>query len=600
MCEDWLHANHLDAVVPGNDQYSEMVCKTCMEKNEFLYDYSNLAVNIEMGDIDIVSVNGNDSLSYGTANNTLTNGDETEDSVIKDTNNMEMDTNVTQNDSILENPEKEEKEQDSVGKDTNAMETDINGAPNDNLLENSEKDDKEQLTTESNPQNDTENIEKVTENVDEVADNNIEERNETNSETSAKPEIENDQSTSEVTENTTTELNTVAETNTDTSEKVEATETKAFQNKDVEEGDLNENDESLQHVSGDKDDKNSNANETNLENDAPKPNEDNKEVDPEKIDSVNEPESIDDVERQLSDMHKETESENVKASSEAETPMVTTGNALNKEESNETSDVIAADSLKEPTEDKIINNEETHSESTNKDDDESSTTDTTKPDSIETEKSDGMTSTDNINPTDNTNPEDDQNSTKNDNTQNDALELSDNLTKVDEPTIDSPNTIEKRKLNEDSDDTLAKKPKLDSQCLRPRNVKRIHKGATFWPSTFRQKLCTCCECITMYKDLSVLFLIDPEDTVSAYETLGKEKFEGEPSTQYEKGLKALSSLDRIQQINALTEYNKMRDKLLDFLKSFKDKKEVVKEEDIRAFFAGMKPKREPDGVYFCR
>lgn len=159
----------------------------------------------------------------------------------------------------------------------------------------------------------------------------------------------------------------------------------------------------------------------------------------------------------------------------------------------------------------------------------------------------------------------------------------------------------KRKYNEENADVEVKKAKFEEKtCIRPKRVQRIFRGATFWPSEFRQKLCTCNECLTMYKDLRLLFLLDPEDTVTAYETLGKEKIDGTPTTQYEKGLQALSSLDRVQQINALTEYNIMRDKLLDFLKSFKERKVVVKEEDIRAFFAGMKPKREPDGVYFCR
>lgn len=159
----------------------------------------------------------------------------------------------------------------------------------------------------------------------------------------------------------------------------------------------------------------------------------------------------------------------------------------------------------------------------------------------------------------------------------------------------------KRKLStEDAQDSPSKKAKMETQkCTRPRGVKHLYNGATFWPSDFRQRLCTCNECIAMYKDLAVLFLTDLEDTVTAYEALGKERIGG-PSSQYEKGLQALSSLDRVHQINALTEYNKMKDKLLDFLKSFKDKKEIVKEEDIKAFFAGMKPKREPDGVYFCR
>lgn len=173
-------------------------------------------------------------------------------------------------------------------------------------------------------------------------------------------------------------------------------------------------------------------------------------------------------------------------------------------------------------------------------------------------------------------------------------------TDITEPITNGHDNKRKLSTEEALDSLTSKKAKVEAKkCIRPRGVKHLYKGATFWPSDFRQRLCTCNECIDMYKDLAVLFLTDIEDTVTAYEALGKERIEG-PSSQYEKGLQALSSLDRVHQINALTEYNKMKDKLLDFLKSFKDKKEIVKEEDIKAFFAGMKPKREPDGVYFCR
>lgn len=169
--------------------------------------------------------------------------------------------------------------------------------------------------------------------------------------------------------------------------------------------------------------------------------------------------------------------------------------------------------------------------------------------------------------------------------------------------VDELTNSNKRKLSTDECDleNTAKKPNIEEKpCKKPRGGKVFFKGATFWSSNFRQQLCTCNKCVDMYKDLSVLFLTDPDDTVTAYEALGKEKIEGKTTSQYERGLQALSSLDRVQQINALTEYNKMRDKLLDFLKSFKDRKEIVKEEDIKAFFADMKPRREPDGVYFCR
>lgn len=168
----------------------------------------------------------------------------------------------------------------------------------------------------------------------------------------------------------------------------------------------------------------------------------------------------------------------------------------------------------------------------------------------------------------------------------------------DKPEKANTDETSKRKLDDVDSGVSPKKSKLEEKCVKPRGGKIIFEGATFWPSDFRQKLCTCSKCLEMYKDLCVLYLTDPDDTVTAYETLGKEKLDG--ISQYEQGMQALSSLDRIQQINAMTEYNNMKDKLLDYLKNFKEKKVIVKEEDIKAFFAAMKPKREPDGVYFCR
>jgi hypothetical protein len=46
--------------------------------------------------------------------------------------------------------------------------------------------------------------------------------------------------------------------------------------------------------------------------------------------------------------------------------------------------------------------------------------------------------------------------------------------------------------------------------------------------------------------------LDEKDTVQAYEEQGKANGEsGQPSSRYEQGLKALSSLDRIKQVEAI-------------------------------------------------
>lgn len=55
----------------------------------------------------------------------------------------------------------------------------------------------------------------------------------------------------------------------------------------------------------------------------------------------------------------------------------------------------------------------------------------------------------------------------------------------------------------------------------------------------------------MYKSKGVEFLIDPLDTVQEYEETGKSKRDKVGSSQYERGLQALSELDRVRQVEAI-------------------------------------------------
>lgn len=52
----------------------------------------------------------------------------------------------------------------------------------------------------------------------------------------------------------------------------------------------------------------------------------------------------------------------------------------------------------------------------------------------------------------------------------------------------------------------------------------------------------------MYKERSLEFLIDESDTVHNYEQRGRDKTD---SSQYEKGMQALSSMNRVQQVEVL-------------------------------------------------
>ncbi|CAG2057817.1 unnamed protein product, partial [Timema podura] len=75
-------------------------------------------------------------------------------------------------------------------------------------------------------------------------------------------------------------------------------------------------------------------------------------------------------------------------------------------------------------------------------------------------------------------------------------------------------------------------------------------GSVFCSKGWRKLLCTCNSCQDIYKTNNVSFLLDEEDSMSAYEERNKD---GQFSTSYERGMRALSSLDRVQQVEAIEE-----------------------------------------------
>ena len=46
-------------------------------------------------------------------------------------------------------------------------------------------------------------------------------------------------------------------------------------------------------------------------------------------------------------------------------------------------------------------------------------------------------------------------------------------------------------------------------------------------------------------------------------------------SQYENGMKALSEMDRTQQVEAITSYNSMKSDLMDYLKTFAEEGKVL-------------------------
>ncbi|XP_008050564.1 putative E3 ubiquitin-protein ligase UBR7 isoform X2 [Carlito syrichta] len=143
-----------------------------------------------------------------------------------------------------------------------------------------------------------------------------------------------------------------------------------------------------------------------------------------------------------------------------------------------------------------------------------------------------------------------------------------------------------------------------SQCgctLQELKVNQFIKKdtATYWPLNWRSKLCTCQDCMKMYGDLDVLFLTDEYDTVLAYENKGKID---QATEKRDPLMDTLNSMNRVQQVELICEYNDLKTELKDYLKRFADEGTVVKREDIQQFFEEFqsKKRRRVDGMqYYC-
>lgn len=126
----------------------------------------------------------------------------------------------------------------------------------------------------------------------------------------------------------------------------------------------------------------------------------------------------------------------------------------------------------------------------------------------------------------------------------------------------------------------------------------ISNGAGFWPENWRKELCQCSSCMDMYMKYQCTYLLHVDDTILAYEERGKSSGE----SQYDKGLNALSQLDRVKQMEAVRAYTRMKGQLKEYLKEFANNKRTVCESDIKEFFDRINKRQKlSDSVpHFCR
>ncbi|XP_060772272.1 putative E3 ubiquitin-protein ligase UBR7 isoform X2 [Neoarius graeffei] len=131
---------------------------------------------------------------------------------------------------------------------------------------------------------------------------------------------------------------------------------------------------------------------------------------------------------------------------------------------------------------------------------------------------------------------------------------------------------------------------------------RVQQGAVFWPAAWRNKLCSCPHCKSVFAEGGVSFLLDETDTVLAYENKGKTTEQANGGEARDPLMSALNNLNRVQQLEIIHEYNDMKTELKDYLQRFAAEGKVVTPEDIRHFFEqqqSRKRRRADAGQYYC-
>ncbi|KAI4892283.1 hypothetical protein NFI96_012000 [Prochilodus magdalenae] len=144
--------------------------------------------------------------------------------------------------------------------------------------------------------------------------------------------------------------------------------------------------------------------------------------------------------------------------------------------------------------------------------------------------------------------------------------------------------------------------------LKAKGLVRPRIGAVFWPYCWRAKLCTCTDCKVYgltetdllvqraYVEAGVQFLLDESDTVLAYEDRGKALL------REDLLMSCLNSLDRVQQLEIIYQYNDMKAELHAFFQDLVEQGKEVTPEAIHTFFEELqvrKKRKSNTGQYYC-
>ncbi|CAI0408690.1 unnamed protein product, partial [Linum tenue] len=112
----------------------------------------------------------------------------------------------------------------------------------------------------------------------------------------------------------------------------------------------------------------------------------------------------------------------------------------------------------------------------------------------------------------------------------------------------------------------------------------------FLAKSWRESLCRCENCLEMYKQKHISYLIDKEDSIAEYEKIAKQKREEKLQKQEGAELDFINKLGHVEKMEILGGIADFKDEFRSFLESF-DPSKTITSSDVHQIFENLAKKR---------
>lgn len=151
---------------------------------------------------------------------------------------------------------------------------------------------------------------------------------------------------------------------------------------------------------------------------------------------------------------------------------------------------------------------------------------------------------------------------------------------------------EEAAADEEDKDACILDKKLQTMDVREDAEELKKVRPTFWAREWRDALCKCAKCVARFEKEKIAFLLDPEDSLQAYEEAARERQAAEGNSTEERARQAFSSkLSHQQQVEMAIGYSHMKNSLQQYLSTFAAGGKTVRAEDIQSFFEDLRQKK---------